>query len=171
MRRRAGHGFTGVTDDSIDRWRLSTLAERLVFGDAETFGRNDALELARLLPTMSSRAGLKTRLESSFFFRSMGPVPPGGGDGRDMREGCACSLDVDGRGRQVLRAGQWLFHRSANFIEFEQIAALDMTNRRTARLDLDGQEPTRLLVLNRTAGMFGTTLFAKDIFQAWKVPI
>ena len=40
------------------RMLLSALAERLIYGDGDTFSRQDALDLAELLPSPGGRARL-----------------------------------------------------------------------------------------------------------------
>ena len=160
----------GIYGQPLDRSTLSALANCLIFDGGDTFRRIHAMELARLLPIMSSRAAWHTSHTSSNIMRRTSPKPSFDCIHNVTRGEEAYFFDLDRRGRQVVRAGQWQFHRTSTAIEIEQITAAHVAERRTARLEMDGDEPTRLSLLMATARRIGPFSFSKDAFRPWKVP-
>ena len=157
-----------------DRIAISSLAERLVFGDSATFRREDALELARLLPSGQGRGllsgllpsvGVKANLPGSSaagFAAGVGNVAVGGGE---------ISFDVDSRGRRVVRAGQWKICWVGRSIEIEQVMANDSDGGRTARVEFRRGEPVGMSLLSPTEWTFGPFVLATGQFQKWKSPL
>jgi hypothetical protein len=159
---------------AADRLLLAALADRLIYGHPDTFSADDARELARLLPY--------TRRWHSFFtdwlpgFEGRVKVPGGStagfaaGVGHVSIKDGGRSIEVDSRGRSIVRAGQWKFVRWGHAVKIEQVMSGDMDDGRTAILAFyrDGKIELRLQVQGWLA--IGPLRIGLARFRAWKVP-
>jgi hypothetical protein len=161
------------TANANDRLLLSAIADRLIFGAPHTFSRDDARELARLLPVMPGTGWLSRLLPD---ISAKGSLPGrstagfAAGLGGVSLKGDHFSFDLDSRGRRVVRAGQWKLIRSGQAIEIEQVMADDGDEGRTARVEFRQGEPVRMCLLMATEINIGPLSLAKGQFQPWKVP-
>jgi hypothetical protein len=156
-----------------DRFVLSAIADRLIFGDADTFRRDDALELARLLP-VTAPPGFLARLLPDI--RARGSMPGrsatgfAAGIGNVSLKDEKVAFDLDSRGRRVVRAGQWKLFRGNGTIEIEQVMADDADEARTARVEYRRGEPERMCLLMLTEFHVGPLCLATGRFRPWKRP-
>jgi hypothetical protein len=161
---------TGVNE----RFLLSAIADRLVFGDAKTFSRDDARELARLMP-VTAGSGFLSRIRPELVVQSSLPGRStsafAAGVGSTRLDGDEVKLDFDSRRRRVVRAGQWKLFRKGRTIEIEQVMADDSDDGRTARLDFSRGEPVRMCLLKTVEFGIGPLVFATGWFQPWKEPV
>ncbi len=159
--------------DANSRLLLSALADRLVYGDEETFDPADARELARLLPRPSRWQRLAQLLPN---FRAEGTLPGTSSAGYaagvgnvSMREN-ASSFEIDTRGRRVVRAGQWKLCWSGRSIEIEQVAAGEMDEGRSAQIRFFRGEPVDMRLLNVGSLALGPLVLQSGTFRPWKRP-
>jgi hypothetical protein len=161
------------TTSANDRLLLSAIADRLIFGDAQTFSSDDAQELARLLPVMPGPSFLSRLLPD---ITAKGSLPGRSTSGSAAGVGNISinddnfSFDVDSRGRRVVRAGQWKMIRTGSAIEIEQVMADDGDDGRTARVEFRREEPVRMCLLMMTEVNIGPLSFARGRFRHWKMP-
>ena len=126
---------------------LSALEERLIYGDGDTFSRQDAPDLAELLPSPGWRARLAEWLPDVGVRGSLPGASAAGfaaGVGNTSMPGEKITFDLDSRGRRVVRAGQWKLHRTSKGIEIEQVMADDADEGRSARVEFERDEPVRM---------------------------
>jgi hypothetical protein len=156
-----------------DRILLSALADRLIFGDEQTFRREDATELARLLPP-TARAGFFRRFLPDLIVKGTLPGKSASGFaagvGNVSLNDSKRSLDYDSRGRAVMRAGQWKLLRSGRGIEIEQVMADDADEGRTALIEYRDGEPHQMCLLTIVALQIGPLCIATGRFKPWKKP-
>jgi hypothetical protein len=157
-----------------DRFVLSALADRLVFGDTETFSRDDARELARLMPA-ATRWGFLSRLRPDVAIRANIPgqstVASAAGVGTGRFDSGDREISFDSRGRRVVRAGQWKLLREGRTIEIEQVMADDSDDGRTARIVFRSGEPIRMCLLQTREFGIGRLVFEAGVFCRWKEPV
>ena len=162
---------SGVTGNV--RLILSALVERLIYADEATFKREDALELAELLPTprgLSVLSRLLPRLKVKGRLPGASAAGFAAGVGNVSAEGDQISFDVDSRGRQIVRAGQWKLHRDGKAIEIEQVMTDDGDEGRTARLEFVHGQPARMMLLNKREISVGPLVMSSGHFISWKLP-
>jgi hypothetical protein len=156
-----------------DRVTLSALADRLVYGNPETFDPEDARELARLLPVPKRRHFLSGRLPGLIVrgsFPSMSGSGFAAGVGNVSLRGEDISFDFDSRGRRLIRAGQWKIYRYPSAIGIEQVMADDCDDARATLLEFRRGEPTRMLLLVQAELSIGPIGIGFGRFTPWKVP-
>jgi hypothetical protein len=156
-----------------DRLLLSALADRLIFGDPQTFDPEDAQELIRLMPHV--------RRWHSFFtdylpvFSSKVKLPGSAsagfaaGVGQVSMKGEGRSFEYDSRGRRIVRAGQWKLHRKGYSIQIEQVMSDDMDEGRTAMLDFFPGQPMEMMILRQVTLSIGPLHIGFARFRPWKV--
>jgi hypothetical protein len=163
-----------VSGTSInDRFLLSAVVDRLVFGDSLTFNINDAHELERLLPTLL-KAGILSRILPQITargrFAGKSAIGLAAGVGNLSIKGSDFEFDLDSRGRSVLRVGQWKLCRVGSAIEIEQVMADDGDEAKTARLEFRGLTPIRMSLLTSAEVHLGPLKLVKAQFRPWKLP-
>ena len=142
------------------RLLLSALAERLIYGDEDTFSRQDALDLAELLPGPGWRARLAEWLP---YVRVRGSLP-----GYATMSGAKTAFD---RGRRVVQAGRWKLHRTGVGIEIEQVVASDADEGWYARVEFKRGKPVGLTLLAVVEVSRGPLMTANGRFRPWKRPV
>ncbi len=153
---------------------LSALADRLVFGDPDTFDPADARELASLMPRLSwwgrwlsgwlpdvRVKGEMPGTSSAGFAAGVGNVSVGGD---------RLKFDIDSQGRRIVRAGQWKLSWAGNSIEIEQVMADGMDDGRSALVRFKGGEPVGMDLLATKDVTFGVFTFSRAVFNPWKTP-
>lgn len=160
-----------------DRLSLSALADRLIFGNDQTFDPDDAEEVARILPHPPRPSFARRWLGD---FHAKGSVSGGStmgaaaGVGGVRIENDKLSFDLDSAGRWVVRAGQWKFRRVLSAIIIEQVMA-DGDDGRAARVEFEGDRAVRIGLLQTReitiARLLGHRLsFSRSWYCPWKVP-
>jgi hypothetical protein len=157
---------------SAERIVLSALADRLIFGDPETFSPDDAQELARLLPDMRRWHSFITDWLPGF----SGKVKLPGSSSAGFAAGVGqVSVDEEGRsfeyssaGKRIVRAGQWKLHRRGYTIQIEQVMSDDMDEGRTAMLIFHPGEEMELQLLAQAMISLGPLHVGVAQFRPWK---
>ena len=91
------------------RLLLSALAERLIYGDGDTFSRQNALDLAELLPSPGWRSRMAEWLPDVGVRGSLPGASAAGfaaGVGNTAMPGDKITFDLDSRGRRVVQVGR-----------------------------------------------------------------
>jgi len=157
-----------------DRLLLSALADRLIFGDPDTFSTEDARELARLLPDVRRWHSFMTDwlpgFSSSVKLPGSSSAGFAAGVGQVSIKGEGRSFEYDSRGRRIVRAGQWKLHRRGAMIQIEQVMSDDMDEGRTAMLTFHPGEPMEMLLLAQVTLSIGPLHIGFARFRPWKVP-
>lgn len=171
--------MTGLTPDQ--RLQATASADRIIYGAADTFHRQDALDLLALLPKPGFGRRLLgllpgVRFEAEFTSRGLSGAAAGVGDVET--DGERQRLGLDSEGRLTYRAGQWRLYRSDGLLRpgkttvtIEQVMAVVTDDARTAHLVYWYGEP-RVLLLNTVAeiGAGGTTA-GIGVPRPWKKPV
>ena len=150
---------------------LSALAERLIYGDEDTFSRQDALDLAELLPGLGWLARLAEWLP---YVRVRGSLPGAAaaafaaGVGNTSMSGAKTTFD---RSRRVVQAGRWKLHRTGVGIEIEQVVASDADEGWYARVEFKRGKPVGLTLLAVVEVSRGPLMTANGRFRPWKRPV
>jgi hypothetical protein len=154
------------------RLLLSALADRLVFGDPDTFDPADARELASLMPPSSWSARWLGDWVPEF--RVKGEMPGSSsagfaaGVGNVSVGGDRLTFDLDSHGRRIVRAGQWKLSWSGQSIQIEQVMADNLEDGRTALVKFRGGAPIGMDLLATTDMTIGVFTFTRAVFNPWK---
>jgi len=156
-----------------DRLLLSALADRLIFGDPDTFNTEDARELVQLMPDSRRWHSFLTdylpRFSSSVKLPGSASAGFAAGVGQVSMKGEGRSFEYDSRGRRIVRAGQWKLHRTSYTIQIEQVMSDDMDEGRTAMLEFFPNAPMQLCLLAQVTISFGPVHIGLARFRPWKV--
>jgi hypothetical protein len=157
-----------------DRLLLSALADRLVFGDPETFSLDDARELVRLMPDVRRWHSFVTdylpRFSSTVKLPGKSSAGFAAGVGQVSMKDEGRSFEYDSRGQRIIRAGQWKLHRKGYMIQIEQVMSDDMDEGRTAMLDFHPGGPMSMHLLAQVTISIGPLHIGLARFRPWKVP-
>jgi hypothetical protein len=157
-----------------DRLVLSALADRLIFGDPDTFCADDARELVRLLPDTRRWHSFITDWLPGFSGKVNLPGSSSAGFaagvGQVSIKGEGRAFEYDSRGRRIVRAGQWKLSRRGFAIEIEQVMSDDMDEGRTAMLAFFPGEEMELRIMAQATLAIGPLRIGMARFRPWKVP-
>jgi len=159
---------------AADRLLLSALADRLIFGNPDTFNPDDARELARLLPYRRRWHSFITNWLPGFSGKVKLPGSSSAGFAAgvgqvSIKDG-GRSFEIDSRGRHVVRAGQWKLSRRGHAIEIEQVMSDDMDDGRTAMLAIYPGDVMEMRLLAQVTLSIGPLHIGLARFRPWKVP-
>lgn len=163
------------------RLQAATLADRIIYGAADTFHRQDAVELLSLLPEPGfwrRLLGLLPGVRFEAEFTSRGLAGAAAGVGRVEADGEKRTVEVDGEGRLTFRAGQWRLYRSDGLLRpgrttvtIEQVMTTPVDDGRTAHLVFRRGEPKALLLeVVAEIGAGGATA-GLGVPRPWKTPV
>ena len=162
----------------IDRFRLSAILDRLIYGSDTSFDPADARALLDFVPPVTFRDMLPgVRIVGSYTSRGAQGYAAGVGNvgtGQEKR-----GFDLDSEGRKTVRAGQWKLRRGAGklaawfgttVVEIEQVMATDVTEGRCAQIIYRNGQPVRMMLQKPRALALGPVLLVLASFVPWKVP-
>ena len=156
----------------IDRFQVAAIVDRLIFGSAETFSRDDALALLALIPPELLRRSLsdwfQIAAKGEMSSGAMSGAAAGVGNVKMPTESSA--FELDSGGRRILRAGQWKIRPTRGRIEIEQVMASDTDEGRSALLRFEGGEPVALDILAQREVSLGFLTIRFGSYQPWKRP-
>ena len=160
----------------VDRLLIAAIVDRLIFGDPDTFGGEDARALLAAVPKRRVpwiEIGAKGKVSggaASGFAAGVGNVKVK--DGRDRKFDVSTSSDA------YTRAGQWkllrLDRRSGAQVEIEQVMADPLDEGRGARLRyLPGGEPVGMdiRVVRNVRLLFSVFILQIPGWKPWKRPV
>lgn len=169
-----------------DRLRAAALADRLIYGRASTFHRQDAIDLLAMLPEprlMDRLFGWMPGLElkGSLPGRSMAGAAAAG-VGNVSARGEEQKFELDSWGRRTFRAGQWRLYRTDKplramvgggvSLTIEQVMGSTSDDARTAHIEFRRGEPARMLLNKvRGVGVAHGLWLSVGIPEPWKTPV
>lgn len=170
---------TSLTPDR--RLQAAALADRIIYGAADTFHRQDAIALLALLPEPGfwrRLLGLLPGVRFEAEFTSRGLAGAAAGVGHVEADGEKRRVEVDGEGRLTFRAGQWRLYRSDGLLRpgrttvtIEQVMATPVDDGRTAHLVFRRGEPKALLLEAVAEIGAGGAAVGLGVPRPWKTPM
>lgn len=159
-----------------DRMVLSAIVDRLIYANTETFSSEDAIELRRILPQpkkslWSSISRYLPTIAASGRISGMINAGFSPGVGNIKVKGNDYTFDLDSEGKSVVRAGQWKLYNFGDSIEIEQVMADGGDEGRSACIEYEDKEPTKMLLLCVKNIHFWFLCFAVSEFKPWKLPV